>query len=896
MNISNVNGSAFTPFHVTPTEYDRPQVDYDNAAKSSSISLSQEQCEQPMYPAFKKATFSPRTKALSDEPSLKEVVEAISRAKKAKGNPTEALAHLLEHFNKGWLFKLYEKTKNRELLIILCQKIEIRDEFERSLKELSWKSTAPKTPSCFICFAPEHDVSSWIKEFFVPDMELADVNPIFHVEELSRSNERNAFQAMLRSSERVIVISTPQLVDLYSDLQENPTQVNKEIQIALEPDRDKQNPFSETSLWTKEHQKVEDLPPLFFDPSLKTFLVNRDEITQSYYAKALELFATIRGIEDSEASKVKESFFKTVETILKKQDFTLHKLKQFSEDRDSETELRVKAISNGIAKKIKKLTLPPYPPRFTGRNEELQQLKCLYENGTRHVAIIGPSGVGKSALAVAFAHRSILLFKFIYTLQVSETAPLKSGLLKLADDLNLGGTEEQRLNGLKNWLNEIDSKYLIVLDNIDDVDLFDELQEFIKPSHDVCFLLTTVMSEQPRQLGFTHLKLNPFQPKESEDLLHAAQSLKNDDFERRMVDESPFRYQTSTETTELTSIAFREWYRIKLLKALKPSPSGLVSQETLIKDIHSLFDAAVFASAAVSYYLWQYQNAPFSREKLLQRAVINGSGSLGNPLVGKMLSGNTIYNIGKLITEMPGVAVVKSNSDHEESGAMIIDWFSELILDSFGDGKETSIYPEFYCTTSGKLIDLNLKWKFFESKRASTATGKIKGLEGFLIDQDRMIRYSLKLALEIFIRTMEKSTPRTRNERMTDKTKIEKPLTVAMSLLRDYQLIPTGIEAHHFDDNDDEQLRRISNARVNYIVGTNDTYSALLFIFFGILLYKFVEKNRGTVSTIPKESARIASYVATAIWLGYTEGPKIIPEIASLKMAKTKMDDKEKML
>lgn len=529
--------------------------DAGHALRVTSSSSSQEDFDPPSIVSHAETSSSTNMNTLSEKPPLEKILAAVTQARKAG---TQALAHLLEHFNKDWLFKLYDKTKSPELLAILGQKIEIRREFERSLTRLSLNATTAQRPSCFICFALEPDVSSWLEKVFVPDLELVDVDPVFCLKQFGPGKELNAFQAMIRTTSKVVVVCTPRLKQFCVERQTSPTGSAQEIRLAKERYNDKEKYETIFPIFLKgERQEV--LPDPFFEPILGTVLNQNEDGVLSYYSHAFELFAGIRGVERSEARKIKDGFFNKVETILEEQDFSLDQLQQKSENQDSETAIRVKSISEGVTRKIKKMSLPPYPPNFTGRSEELQRLKKLFQSGARHVAILGPSGIGKSALALAFAHQSKQDFEFIYAITVSEHIPLISGLLKLAEELNFNGTEDQRLVSLKAWLKGADRKHLILLDNMNDPDLFEELNTFFDPSLDCCFLLTSVMTEHSRRLGFELVRIKRFELEDAASFLQQSSFLKDEENAKavvRALHHSPLALAYAAEYVRRTHVSF----------------------------------------------------------------------------------------------------------------------------------------------------------------------------------------------------------------------------------------------------------------------------------------------------------------------------------------------------
>jgi len=135
--------------------------------------------------------------------------------------------------------------------------------------------------------------------------------------------------------------------------------------------------------------------------------------------------------------------------------------------------------------------LGPQNPFFTGREALLQDLKDL--NGTvKVVAITGLPGVGKTQLALEYAHRSFRkVYRSIFWVNAASKELLLTDFAKIAKRLDLPERnekdQEQIVEAVKHWL-EMHTQWLLVFDNADELAL---VQNF-KPSvlHG-CILLTT---------------------------------------------------------------------------------------------------------------------------------------------------------------------------------------------------------------------------------------------------------------------------------------------------------------------------------------------------------------------------------------------------------------------
>lgn len=539
--MNNCLSTSPTAFHPVQHSSFPAQIDPASPAQSTSSSSSQERSEVPTHYAPSDLSDSEVARSPLDKPSYAEVLEAVKRSRESKNNPTEELAHLLEHFNKDWLFKLYHSTRCPQLRTILAQKIEIRLKFEATLKQLSNLAPTDERPTCFICFAFEDDVTPWLESVFVPDLELVDVEPVVCFKQFGPGKNLDAFQARIQETDKVVIVCTPLLRELCNERKENPTGSAMEVHLAVERFTKKKelNTIEKDENGTiflvhlkGERERV--VPHFLFNPILGTDLNKDGKLVWSYYSHAFELFGAIRGIDRQNARSIKRIFFKHVGTILE-QDFKDHHLETRNEHHDSVTKKRIKGISENMVRRMRKMCLPKHPTNFCGRIKELRELKDSYNSGTRHVAIIGPSGIGKSGLALVFAHQSKELFESIYTIRVSEHSSLRQGLLKLADELNFQGTEDERLSTLKNWLKEFDHKHLILLDNVDDVDLFEELKPFIDSLGDCCLLITSVNMNRSEKLGFKLFKLAPLRPEDAASFMLNANPQTNEEGAKNLV-------------------------------------------------------------------------------------------------------------------------------------------------------------------------------------------------------------------------------------------------------------------------------------------------------------------------------------------------------------------------
>ncbi|MBF0426818.1 MAG: hypothetical protein HQL66_13465, partial [Magnetococcales bacterium] len=133
--------------------------------------------------------------------------------------------------------------------------------------------------------------------------------------------------------------------------------------------------------------------------------------------------------------------------------------------------------------------LPPLRA-FIGRESELALLHGQPPAGT--VAILGPAGVGKSALALAFAHRFVHDFRLVWWVRGEAPELIEEDLLSLAILLNLHqGTVQEQQARLEEFFHR-NSHWLLV---VDDVASPREVRPLLPKSGQGRVLITSTRSE-----------------------------------------------------------------------------------------------------------------------------------------------------------------------------------------------------------------------------------------------------------------------------------------------------------------------------------------------------------------------------------------------------------------
>ncbi|KAK3340124.1 P-loop containing nucleoside triphosphate hydrolase protein, partial [Neurospora tetraspora] len=134
-----------------------------------------------------------------------------------------------------------------------------------------------------------------------------------------------------------------------------------------------------------------------------------------------------------------------------------------------------------------RLETPPPPsatipfsrdPDFVNRGDILDQIDQLCSKPAARVALVGLGGVGKSQLAIEFAHRIAARHPdtWVFWVHAGTQARVDEGFRAIADAAELPGRNDPKANITQlvyGWLcNERNGKWVMVLDSADDPDVF----------------------------------------------------------------------------------------------------------------------------------------------------------------------------------------------------------------------------------------------------------------------------------------------------------------------------------------------------------------------------------------------------------------------------------------
>ena len=143
----------------------------------------------------------------------------------------------------------------------------------------------------------------------------------------------------------------------------------------------------------------------------------------------------------------------------------------------------------------------PYPPEhFVGRDEDVKKLVDLIDFSNRTykiICIVGPPGIGKSALAKAVGNETISNGALAHYIDMAESpnGQLKQVLAeKIFQNLHEGSSTNVTFDNLLAWAGRSFWNNLIVLDNCEEYNIDSQKQEFRMLLNKFCHILQTSKS------------------------------------------------------------------------------------------------------------------------------------------------------------------------------------------------------------------------------------------------------------------------------------------------------------------------------------------------------------------------------------------------------------------
>ncbi|KAL1985939.1 hypothetical protein VTN96DRAFT_7204 [Rasamsonia emersonii] len=152
------------------------------------------------------------------------------------------------------------------------------------------------------------------------------------------------------------------------------------------------------------------------------------------------------------------------------------------EEQSLETNGAILKTADPLPEAERSIFMIPYSrnPDFVGRNEILHQLKDRSKSiGEAHsrVALFGLGGVGKSHIAIQFAYllRESRPEVSVFWIHASSPDRIYEGFRKIAHECDIPGAEDEDedvLSLVKTWLESTSQRWLLIIDNADDMSLF----------------------------------------------------------------------------------------------------------------------------------------------------------------------------------------------------------------------------------------------------------------------------------------------------------------------------------------------------------------------------------------------------------------------------------------
>ncbi|KAF2744655.1 TPR-like protein [Sporormia fimetaria CBS 119925] len=179
--------------------------------------------------------------------------------------------------------------------------------------------------------------------------------------------------------------------------------------------------------------------------------------------------------------------------------------------------------------------------RFYGRTTEMQQLRRALDPNDQHqtlrvMAIHGLGGVGKTQLALNYAHQSKNLYDAIAWIGADTNMRLVQSLAAFAFKLGLTKEGESEadircIQMVKDWLDNSGKSFLLIFDNVDNVDILSQIWSIWPTSSKGAVIITTRSPKVAASLTKTTMQLKPFEVDTAVDILYELTGFEPVDYE-----------------------------------------------------------------------------------------------------------------------------------------------------------------------------------------------------------------------------------------------------------------------------------------------------------------------------------------------------------------------------
>ncbi|KAH7402447.1 hypothetical protein BKA66DRAFT_448776 [Pyrenochaeta sp. MPI-SDFR-AT-0127] len=141
--------------------------------------------------------------------------------------------------------------------------------------------------------------------------------------------------------------------------------------------------------------------------------------------------------------------------------------------------------------------------QFVGREAYLTRLQdaLFIENQPTRIAITGLGGVGKTQIAIELAYRTKDRYPkcSILWLPASNSEGVHQAFAEIGQQLRVANIEEEKVDVKKIVLSHLSQKvagqWLLIVDNVDEMDTWNELKDYLPKSQQGCILCTTRSSK-----------------------------------------------------------------------------------------------------------------------------------------------------------------------------------------------------------------------------------------------------------------------------------------------------------------------------------------------------------------------------------------------------------------
>jgi hypothetical protein len=128
--------------------------------------------------------------------------------------------------------------------------------------------------------------------------------------------------------------------------------------------------------------------------------------------------------------------------------------------------------------------LPQAVPKIYGREGQLGQIMSYFDDDRIHrpriLILWAMGGQGKTQIAIEYCHRARDKYRGVFWLNSSSKSILTQSMVGVARKLNVASTsgDDADIDSALRTLGDLDDRWLMVFDNLDDPALFIDIRRF----------------------------------------------------------------------------------------------------------------------------------------------------------------------------------------------------------------------------------------------------------------------------------------------------------------------------------------------------------------------------------------------------------------------------------